>query len=131
MKIELRTQAIEQIFSNRNLDGHIYLLNEKDQIEYTTDPNINWQTDTVFFYELSFPKDSIELVSTYSGSKYLSDWKLVSVISEEVVFSEIHKPRQLIIWMVLINLLYSTAVIFWVTRSMNVRLVKICGTWKK
>src|SRR5690606_22828782 len=61
VKIELRTQAIEQIFSNRNLDGHIYLLNEKDQIEYTTDPNINWQTDTVFLYELSFPKDSIEL----------------------------------------------------------------------
>lgn len=131
VKIELRTQAIEQIFSNRNLDGHIYLLNEKDQIEYTTDPNINWQTDTVFFYELSFPKDSIELISTYSGSKYLSDWKLVSVISEEVVFSEIHKPRQLIIWMVLINLLYSTAVIFWVTRSMNVRLVKILRHMEK
>jgi hypothetical protein len=49
VKIELRTQAIEQVFSNLNLNGHVYLLNELDQIEYTTDPDINWQTDTIFF----------------------------------------------------------------------------------
>jgi len=131
VKIELRTQAIEQVFSNLNLNGHVYLLNESGQIEYTTDPAVNWQTEAIFFYELNLPKDSIELVTTYSGNKYLNNWKLVSIISEDEVFREVHKSRQFIIWMALINLLYSTAIIFWVTRSMNVRLINILRHMEK
>lgn len=131
VKIELRTKAIEQVFSNLNLNGHVYLLNESDQIEYTTDPDVNWQTEPIFFHELNLPKDSIELVTTYSGNKYLNNWKLVSIISEDEVFREVHKSRQFIIWMALINLLYSTAIIFWVTRSMNVRLISILRHMEK
>lgn len=61
----------------------------------------------------------------------MNNWKLVSIISEDEVFREVHKSRQFIIWMALINLLYSTAIIFWVTRSMNVRLINILRHMEK
>jgi len=131
LKIELRSQAIEQVFSNLNLDGHVYLLNELGQIEYTTDPDVYWQTETIFFHELRLPEDSIEFVTTYTGNRYLDNWKLVGVISEDEVFREVHKSRAFIVWIALVNLLFCTAIIFWVTRSMNVRLVNILRHMKK
>lgn len=131
LKIELRTETIEQVFSNLNLDGHVYLLNESGGIEYTTDPDINWQTETVFFHEVKLPEDSIEFVTTYSGTKYLNKWKLIGVISEDEVFREVHKSREFIIWMALINLMFSTLIIYWVSRSMHVRLVNILRHMKK
>jgi len=131
LKIELRPQAIEQIFSNLNLNGHIYLLNESGQVEYATDPYVNWQTETIFFHELDLPDDAIEFATAYNGVEYLDSWKLVGVIQEEEVFREVQRPREFIVWLALINLLVSTAIIFWVSRSMNVRLINILRHMKK
>lgn len=131
LKIELRPQAIEQVFSNLNLNGHIYLLNESGQVEYATDPNVNWQTETIFFHELALPDDAIEFATDYNGVEYLDSWKLVGVIQEEEVFREVQRPREFIVWLALINLLVSTVIIFWVSRSMNVRLINILRHMKK
>lgn len=131
IKIELRTRAIEQVFSNLNINGHIYLLNELDQIQYTTDPSVNWQAESIYFDQLHFPRNSIKLVATYSGNRYLNNWKLVSIIPEDEVLTEVRKSRQFIIWMVIINLFYSTAIIFWITNSMNVRLINILHHMEK
>ena len=131
LKIELRPQAIEQVFSNLNLNGHFYLLSETGQVEYTTDPDINWRAETVFYHEIPIPENAIEFTTTYSGVEYLDNWKLVGVIQEEEVFREVQKPREFIVWLALINLLVSTAIIFWVSRSMNVRLINILRHMKK
>jgi len=131
LKIELSTQAIERVFSNLNLNGHVYLLNPSGQIEYTTDPNIDWKTETVFFHDVPLPPDSIDFVTHYNGIPYLEKWKLVGIVSEDEVFREVHKSREFIVWMALINLMFSTMIIFWVSRSMNVRLVNILRHMKK
>lgn len=131
IKIELRTREIEQVFSNLNLNGYIYLLDEFDQIQYTTDPNINWQTESISIDEISIPRNSIQLSTIYSGNRYLNNWKLVSIISEDEILTEVHKSRQFIILMVLINLLYSTPIIFWIAKSMNVRLCNILHHMEK
>src|SRR5690606_574811 len=40
LKIELRTQTIQRIFSNLNLNGYAYLLNDRGEIQYTNDPEV-------------------------------------------------------------------------------------------
>ena len=131
LKIELRTQAIDQAFSNLNLAGHVYLVDESGQIEYTTNPQINWRTETVYYRDLAFPEDAIEFVNTFNEVAYLSDWKLVGVIPEEEVLREVRESRDFIVWLALLNLLISTTIIYWVTRSMNVRLISILRHMKK
>jgi len=118
IKIELRTKTLEQIFSNFNL-------------EYTTDPDVRWQTEHIYFQELNLPQDSIRLITTYLESNYMDRWKLISVISENEIVREVHKSREFIIWMAIINLFYSTAIIFWVTYSMSMRLTRILRHMEK
>jgi len=131
LKIELRTQAIEQVFSNLNLDGHVYLLNEREEVEYTTDPNVDWRKDTVFFHAIKFPEKSVTFTAAYDDDEILKSWKLVGVISEDEVFREVFRSRGFIVWMALANLIFSTAIIYWISRSMNVRLASILRHMKK
>lgn len=131
LKIELRPQAIEQVFSNLNLNGHIYLLDESGRVQYTTNPDIDWRREEVFYHEITLPEDAIEFATAYNSVEYLDNWQLVGVIQEEEVFREVRKPREFIFWLALVNLLFSTAIIFWVSRSMNVRLINILRHMKK
>lgn len=125
LKIELRPQAIDQVFSNLNLPGHLYLIDGSGKVEYTTNPEIDWKTETVYYHELVKPEDAIEFETDYSNTAYLSGWRLIGIIPEEEVLREVRESRDFILWLALINLLFSTAIIYWVTRSMNVRLVSI------
>ena len=131
IKIEIRPQAVEQVFSNLNLTGHLYLLDESGQVEYSTNPDIDWVTQKVFYQDLEFPEDTIQFETVYSDVSYLNGWKLIGVIPEEEVLLEVQESRDFILWLALINLLLSTAIIYWVTRSMNVRLVNILRHMKK
>lgn len=131
LKIELRTQVVEQVFSNLNLDGHVYLLNEREEVEYTTDPNVDWRKTAVFFHAVQLPENSVTFSADYDGDELLKGWKLIGVISEDEVFREVHRSRGFIVWMALANLMFSTAVIYWIARSMNVRLASILRHMKK
>ncbi|OUM94750.1 MAG: histidine kinase [Thermobacillus sp. ZCTH02-B1] len=131
IKIEIRPQAIEQVFSNLNLPGYLYLLDESGQVQYTTNPEIDWKRKTVYYHELAKPVDAIEFETDYRSAVYLNGWKLIGVIPEEEVLREVRESRDFILWLALINLIFSTTIIYWVTRSMNVRLVNILRHMKK
>ena len=131
LKIELRPQTIDQVFSNLNLNGHLYLLDQAGQVEYTTNPEIDWRSRTVYYRDLELPQDAIEFSTAYHDVAYLNGWKLIGVIPEEEVLREVRESRDFIVWLALLNLLISTAIIFWVSRSMNVRLVNILRHMKK
>jgi len=131
LKIELRTQAIDQVFSNLNLAGHIYLLDESGQVEYTTNPGVKWRTETIHYRDLEFPENAIEFTTAFNDVGFLDNWRLVGVIPDEEVLREVRESRDFIIWLALLNLLFSTVIIYWVTRSMNVRLINILRHMKK
>lgn len=131
LKIELRMTAIQQVFSNLNLNGHLYLVNEIGHIEYTTNPAIEWRKDSIPYQDIELSKESIEFQTVYTGVHYLEDWRIIGTISEEEVFREVRKSREFIVWMALLNLLASTLIIIWISRSMHVRLVRILRHMKR
>lgn len=132
LKIELRTPAIDQIFSNLNLNGYIYLLNEEGIVEYSTDPTVDWRNEFMSYSSVKLPADAIEFSTVYHDNvSYLQGWRIIGIISEDEVFSEVRKSREFVIWLAAVNLFLSTMIIVWITRSMNVRLVNIVRHMKK
>lgn len=131
LKIDLKTNSIEQIFQNLNLQGYIYLVNDKDQVEYTTDPKVDWRKAEVAFQSLEFTSDVIEINAENSYVSYLEGWKIIGTISEEEVLRDVRQSREFVIGLASVNIIIPTLIILFITRSMNVRLVQILRHMKK
>lgn len=131
LKIDLRMSAVHQAFDNLNLNGEVYLLNGSGEIEYTTNRDIPWQRELVPYSDLSLDQDIIEFETDYSGVRYLNNWRLIATVPDEEVFLEVRKSRELVFWLAFFNLLFSTLIIFWITRSLHVRLANMLKHMKK
>jgi two-component system sensor histidine kinase YesM len=131
LKIDLKTTTIEEIFQNLNLQGNIYLINDKDQIEYTTDPSVDWRRESLAYEALKFPSDAIEFNTENSYVSYLEGWRIIGTISEEEVFREVRQSREFVVGLASINIIIPTLIILWITRSLNRRLVQILRHMKK
>ncbi|OMF19791.1 sensor histidine kinase [Paenibacillus sp. FSL H8-0548] len=131
LKIELKTSTIEQIFQNQNLQGNIYLVNDKGQVQFTTDPEVNWRKESPDYATLQFPADSITIQPEYSYVSYLEDWRIIGTISEEEVLKDVRQSRKFIFVLSFLNIIIPTLIILWITRSLNMRLVQILRHMKK
>jgi two-component system sensor histidine kinase YesM len=131
LKIDMRMSSIEQIFSNLNLQGSVYLLNDKSEIEYTTDPNVNIEKGSVAFNTIEMSDNMIQFSTKYSMSNDLNGWSIVTMAPKDELFKEVHQSRNFIILVTIINTLLPTCIIIWVTRSLNVRIIRILKHMKK
>lgn len=131
LKIELKASTIQQIFSNLNLNGHFYLLNENDIIEYTTDSGIDWRRESVDYASVGRPSGTMVFETEYSNAGYLDGWRIVGTISEDEVFLEVKQSREFVIWLAAINLLAATIIIVWISRSITTRLGYILRHMKR
>ncbi|TLS49043.1 sensor histidine kinase [Paenibacillus antri] len=133
LKIDLRTSALRQIFSNLNLQGNMYLVNENGAIEFTTDPTIDWMREERNFSELTLPEGTLTLESGTENeyAAYLNGWRIVGTISEDEVLKEVRKSREFIILLASINMVIPTLIIVWFTKSLSDRLAQILKHMKK
>jgi two-component system sensor histidine kinase YesM len=131
LKIDMNMSAVERVFNNLNLNGVVYLLNDLGQIEFATDPGLNWIDETLFYEDLQLPGDTLAFETVYDDVRYLRGWRVIGIVSDEEVFREVRKSRELVIWLAAFNLMFATLIIFWITRSMHVRLRNILKHMKK
>lgn len=131
LKIDLKTSTIDQVFQNQNLQGNIYLVNDKGQIEYTTDPAVDWRRETVAYDSLEFPPDAIAFHAESSYVSYLENWRIIGTISEEEVLKDVRQSREFVIVLACLNIVIPTLIILWITRSLHERLVRILRHMKK
>ncbi|GFN33326.1 sensor histidine kinase [Paenibacillus xylaniclasticus] len=122
LKIDLKNDAIVQIFGNLNLQGSIYLIDDKGYVNYTTDARIDWLREKVSFDSISQPVRTIQVESDYESYNYLSGWRIVATIEESEVIQTVKKSRTFVVLLAALNLLFATIVIVWITRSLVVRL---------
>ncbi len=131
LKIDLRESTIHQIFTNLNLQGNLYLLNSDNEIEYTTDPAIEWKTGSIPYHSIIQQEGMIEFSEKYTTSNYLEGWSIMATIAEDEVFLDVKQTRNLVLWSASIIILIPTIIIIWMTRSINVRIIKILKHMKK
>lgn len=131
LKIDMKLTAINQIFQNLNLDGEVYLVNDNGLIEYTTNHELNWQFEDIYYADIIQSEDMIEFQAINPSIEAFSQWRLFGTIHQDEIFSYVVEPRNFIIVLALVNLLFATTVILWITRSMNRRLIRIVRHMKK
>lgn len=131
LKIDLRTAVIHQIFNNLNLQGEVYILNKERQIEFTTDPAIDWVNELISYEEMPVATGYIEFEKAYSGISFLEDWSIVAVISESEILNAVKQSRKFVIILASINIIIPTLIIVWITRTLNVRLARILHHMKR
>lgn len=131
LKIDLDSALISRLFSNLNLQGEMYLLNDQGRIEYTTHSSLNWAEEDIYYDTLVQPKDAIEFNSDAISVGYLANWQVIGVVQESEVFEEVRKSRWLVIVLACINSIIPTAMIVWITRSLHTRLGLILRHMKK
>ncbi len=131
LKIDLRTSSIQQIFSNLNLQGNLYLVNEQGEIEYTTHRAIDWMREQTRFDELSLPGGTLTLETAFDFSADLDGWRVIGTISEDEVLREVRKSRDFIVVLASVNMIIPTLILVVFARSLSERLAKILKHMKK
>lgn len=131
LKIDLDSALISRLFTNLNLQGEMYLLNDQGRIEYTTHSALNWAAEDIYYETIVQPKDAIEFHSDAISVGYLANWQVIGVVQESEVFEEVRKSRWLVIVLACINSIIPTAMIVWITRSLHTRLGLILRHMKK
>ncbi|OMF49842.1 sensor histidine kinase [Paenibacillus peoriae] len=131
LKIELRMSSIRDIFNNLNLQGSLFLLNERGEIEYTTDPKVDINRKNVAYSALKLSEDTMEFKTNYVLRNNLNGWSIVATVSRDQILYEMRESRNSVLLLTCVNMLLPTLIIIWITRSLNVRIHRILKHMKK
>ena len=130
LEINLELGLMYSIFHDVTFPGDIYLLNEEGTVEYTTNPKINWSERKYPYSSIELPNDTIIFKESYN-LPYLNNWKVVGVTQERVLLEDIKGSRNFIIYLALINLIFPSLLIIYITSSLHLRILRILRHMRK
>lgn len=130
LEINLELGLMYSIFHDVTFPGDIYLLNEEGTVEYTTNPKINWSERKYPYSSIELPNDTIIFKESYN-LPYLNNWKVIGVTQERVLLEDIKGSRNFIIYLALINLIFPSLLIIYITSSLHLRILRILRHMRK
>ncbi len=128
--INLNDSVIEQIFHNVTFEGDIYLVNKEGNIEFTTKNDVPWKTQDVSYKSIRNIEDSIELTSNYQ-LQYLNDWKLIGILPENNLISDVENSRSFIFYLAIWNFVIPSMFIIYMAGNIHLRLNQIVRKMRK
>lgn len=131
VKIDLNLDTIDHIFTNVTFQGYVYLVNDKDIIEYSTDPNVNWKEHSIKIDAIPLPKGVQVLEETFNDVNYLNDWRVIGVLTDGALLDEVKDSRRFIIYLAFFNFIVPTLIIILISRSLHSRLIRIAKHMKR
>ncbi|MBP1905137.1 two-component system sensor histidine kinase YesM [Paenibacillus turicensis] len=131
IKIDLNMDLIEQKLRNSNFSGKVYLVDPRGKIQFVNNMEGAELEPVVQFDAQNLPRNALLLEVPYTDINYLEGWKLQGILDESIVLKEVQKSRAFVVWLACINFIVPTLIIAYVSRSLNVRLVRILKYMKK
>ncbi|HEX7056131.1 MAG TPA: sensor histidine kinase [Bacilli bacterium] len=131
LKIDIDIHTIEDVLHNVTVQGDIYLLGKNDTIEYTTNPKVDWSTRHVKFAQDAMAAGMHVFERNFRNVSYLKDWRIVGVVSEKNVLEDVHKSRNMVLYLAIPNIVIPTLIILWITRSLNLRIIRVLKHMKQ
>jgi two-component system, sensor histidine kinase YesM len=125
VKVEINPSTIRDIFNNVTFKGEVYLLNEKGEIEYTTNPSIKNLDKPININQIEKENKLVTIRANLKNGSYLSDWSIVGTITEGTMLKTVNKSKLFIILLALINFLAPTIIIVIISRSFLTRLQRV------
>ncbi|UOQ48384.1 sensor histidine kinase [Gracilibacillus caseinilyticus] len=128
--INLNERFIEQLFATETFEGKIYLVNEENNIEYSTDDSMLWRSSYAAYDAVDLPKDAILFEEEYDV-QYMSNWKMVGVIPEKNLLAEVRNSIPSILYLALWNFVIPTLFIIYIAGNIHFRLNTIVRKMRK
>lgn len=125
VKVEINPATIRDIFNNVTFKGEVYLLNEKGEIQYSTNPSIRQLDRPIHFNQIEKENKLVSIRANLNSGTYLNDWSVVGTISEGTMLKTVNKSKLFIILLALINFLAPTIIIVFISRSFLTRLQRV------
>lgn len=125
VKVEINPSTIRDIFNNVTFKGEVYLLNEKGEIEYTTNSSIKNLDKPININQIEKENKLVTIRTNLKNGSYLSDWSIVGTLSEGTMLKTVNKSKLFIILLALINFLAPTIIIVIISRSFLTRLQRV------
>ncbi|KKI91709.1 histidine kinase [Bacillus sp. SA1-12] len=130
LELQFDLGLMEHIFHNVTFPGDIYLLDEQGIIEYTTNPKVNWSEGDIQYHSLTLSKDALVFEESFNVP-YLNNWKVVGVTQERLLLEEVQDSRNFILYLALINLVFPSLFIVYITSSLHLRILRILKHMRK
>ncbi|WP_027091918.1 sensor histidine kinase [Cohnella thermotolerans] len=131
LKIDISEDTVGSLFRKTTLEGKLYLVNGSGEIDYSTDPDLDWQNRPIRLGDIATPSDAIVMEQHFNNVNYLRDWRIVGVFPENQVLRDVHRSRNFVLYLAIPNIVVPTLIIIWFTGSLNVRIVRILKHMKK
>jgi len=131
VEIKLDLGIMDSIFNDVTFPGDIYLLNDEGVIEYTTNPKVNWPEGNFHYDSLKLDSSDIMVFEEAFKVFYLNNWKVVGVAKEDVLLEDVQDSRNFIIYLALINLVFPSLFIIYISSSLHMRILRILKHMRK
>ncbi|UOE93579.1 sensor histidine kinase [Alkalihalobacillus sp. LMS39] len=130
VKIDLNFEMIQHALENATFQGELYLLSDTQQIEYSTNPSSSYKQLHQLLYNNNKSEETI-LFEREFDLNYLSNWKLVGIVSEKAIIEEVQHSRQFILYLVAFNFFVPSLIIMWISSSLHTRILRILRHMKR
>ena len=130
LMIHLNKSFVEQSFDNVTFEGKLYLVNEDNYIQYTTDNSVDWSNEMVRFDSLEIDDDSIILKEDYN-QRYLEGWKVIGVIPKANLLTEVRNSIYSIFFLALWNFVIPSLFITYIAGNIHFRMKSIVNHMRK
>ncbi|WP_017472997.1 sensor histidine kinase [Amphibacillus jilinensis] len=124
VRIDMNPLALRQVFHNVTLQGDLYLLDERGQIVYTNNQQIDWEENQLSFNMLNFSSNDL-ITKRVIRDNYLENWQIVGVVDTSAFIGELFESSRFIIVLSIINFILPTLIIVFISKSFHSRLAKV------
>ncbi|HEY5562618.1 MAG TPA: sensor histidine kinase [Clostridiaceae bacterium] len=129
LKINLEDSSIINSLNSEKLTGEVYLVNEKNQIMYTTDKKYIREGNILpIFDSKALKKNQYEFKTNLGKYSDLKKWNIIAVVNKSYITNAMQGSEKFIIFMGFIELLVALTIIYIIARSFTNRL-KILGEY--
>ncbi|SER50668.1 two-component system, sensor histidine kinase YesM [Gracilibacillus ureilyticus] len=130
MMINLNDRFIKQSFTNKTFEGEVYLVDNLGIVQYSTDPSVDPAKSITRFESINMNEDSVIMEETYQ-LQYLDNWKLIGVIPNENLITEVQNSIYSIIYLASWNFVIPTLFILYIAGNIHLRLSTIVKQMRK
>jgi len=127
LRIDLRFTIFDDVLKDENIFGTLFVLNAQNEVIYSSDPSyMGYSTSYVHqFDEIEFDPQSAILSKNFE--RFIRDWRIAIVLPPEAFYAILHEARWFVVYLAMINLLFSTFVILVLSKSLTKRLADLTG----
>ncbi|KAB8131023.1 sensor histidine kinase [Gracilibacillus oryzae] len=130
MMINLNERFIKQAFTNVTFEGQVYLVDDRDIVQYSTDQSVDSDNKLISFDSLNISEDSVIMEEKYQ-LQFLNNWRLVGIIPSENLITEVQNSMYSIVYLASWNFVIPTLFILYIAGNIHFRLNTIVKQMRK